>query len=287
MKLSRLLALSLMLILSSMVNAQFFDRLNPSLDFAGAAGISSYYGDLAQPHSVFREPSYCLSAGVAYNHNPHLSLRTDFSFLQVQAHDSKNSRADLKARNLSFKSEMWELNATAEYNVLDITGDNHKITPYAFIGFGVCHFNPYTTDRNGKTVYLQPQGTEGQGLAAYPDRKPYATTILQIPLGGGVKYAVSEKLTLALELKYRYIDTDYLDDVSNAGYPDPSILAAKNVNLPMLTYRADELPGGNAYTKSNVLGLNRGNPNNRDAYYSFQFKVLLRLKNYEHVDINY
>ena len=287
MKIIRFLLFSLFLMLNSIVYAQFFDRDNPSLDFSAAAGIASYYGDLAQNHSFFREPSYCLSTGIAYNHNPHLTLRTDFSFLQVQAHDSKNTRADLKARNLSFISQMWDLNATFEYNVLDITGDQHKITPYAFIGFGVCHFNPYTKDRNGKTVYLQPMGTEGQGLAAYPDRKPYATTILQVPMGFGVKYAMSEKISFGLELKYRYIDTDYLDDVSNAGYPDPAILAAKDPNLHILTYRADELPGGNSYTKSNVTGLNRGNPNNRDAYYSLQFKVLVKLKNFEHVDINY
>ncbi len=283
MKILRLHFLVLTLVTTTAVNAQLFKSINPSLDFSSALGVSSYYGDLVQKSPVFREPSFSISEGIAYNLNPHLSFRSEFSYSKVQAKDSKNSRPDLIARNLSFKSSIWDFSLAAEYNAIDITGEN-KFTPYGFIGIGICHFNPYTTDRTGNKVYLQPMGTEGQGLAAYPDRKPYARTIIEIPFGMGFKYAVSQKVSLALEFKYRYLGTDYLDDVSNHGYPDKAVLIAKNPSLPNLTYRGDELPGGAPYPAPT---LNRGNPSNKDSYYSGQLKILINLKNYSGVEINY
>ncbi len=287
MKAIRLFILSMFLLPTITVYAQdehyFLQSINPSLDLHGGGGVSSYYGDLVQKNPFFREPSASFTTGIVYNLNPNMSFRFDFSYMQIQAHDSKNSRPDLVARNLSFKSNLWDLNATAEYNILDMTGDN-KFTPYVFAGIGFCHFNPYTTDRYGQKVFLQPQGTEGQGLAAYPNRKPYATTVFDLPVGGGIKYAVSDRITLAIEMYYRFANTDYLDDVSNFGYPDKAALAAKNPTLPQLTYRGDELPGGAPYPSPT---LNRGNPNNKDQYYSGQLKIIYRLKNFSSVEIDY
>lgn len=278
MKLIRFLFICFVLSLNMVGYSQLLQPLNPSTDITFGAGISSYYGDLVQKNPVFREPSLCMSMGLAYNYNPHLTVRGDFSYLQIKAKDSKNSRPDLKARNLSFKSYIWELNTTIEYNFIDITGNKKlKFTPYLFFGVGICGFNPYTTDRFGKKVFLQPMGTEGQGLAAYPDRTPYDRTIVQVPLGGGFKYAVTKKLSLALEFKYRYVDTDYLDDVSNSGYPDKALLTAKDPSIPLLTYRGDEIAGGAPYPP--IVGLNRGNPKKRDSYYSAQFRIIYRLKN--------
>jgi hypothetical protein len=283
MKTSRFLTLSLFLILNNSVFGQFFQSQNPGFDLTFAAGISSYYGDLVQDNPFFREPSYCLSAGIAYNHNPYLTFRANLSYLQIRAWDGNNKRADLIARNLNFKSNILDFDASVEYNIIDITAD-HKITPYLFVGFGGCHFNPYTTDRFGKKVYLQPMGTEGQGIAAYPDRKPYETTIFEWPFGLGLKYRVTDRIVLGFEFKYRYVNTDYLDDDSRGGYPDQSILAAKDPNLPLLTYRGDELPGGAPYPAPT---LNRGNPKNKDSYYSAQFKLIYHLQNPNKIQINY
>ena len=283
MKILRLCFFIPVLIACSTANSQILRVENPSLDLTGGVGMSSYYGDLVQNNAFFRQPGFSISTGLAYNLNPNTSFRAEFALSKVQGNDSKNSRADLKARNLSFKSSVWDFNVSVEYNILDMSGDR-KFTPYVFGGIGVAHFNPYTKDRNGKKVVLQSMGTEGQGLAAYPERKPYSRTALELPFGGGVKFAVSTRMVLGLEFKYRYLSTDYLDDVSNFGYPSQAALAAKNPSLPMLTYRGDELPGGAPYP---AVTLNRGNPNNKDSYYSFQLKVGFRLKNYSGVEINY
>ncbi len=280
MKSLQLSLLSLLLLISPFAKSQ------SAMELTGGVGIASYYGDLIQGSPLFQQPSYAISIGAAHYFSPHWSVRGDISILKVQAKDSKNKRDDLKARNLSFKSGIWEVNVAGQYDLFDLSLGEHKFTPYAFLGVGFFHFNPYTTDRFGNKVYLKLKGTEGQGTAAYPDRQPYKTTQLQLPFGFGVKYAVNDRMVLGLEFKYRYIDTDHLDDVSVDRYPDQAVLAAKDPTLPGLTYRGDELPGGAPYpAKANMLP--RGNPNNNDAYYTFQAKVSWRLKNSNKVQINY
>lgn len=282
MKTIKLLILILILSFNSVVYGQFFQKRDASFDLTGALGVSAYYGDMVEKASFFKEllpvrlPSFCGSAGVAYNYNHHLSIRGDFSFMQIQGSDSKSLQADLRARNLSFKSKLWDLNASIEYSVIDIVTKRHKFTPYALIGIGLCHFNPYTTDRNGKKVFLQPLGTEGQGLSAYPDRTPYSTTVLQFPVGIGIKYVINEKLILAVEDNHRYVNSDYLDDLSGSSYPDKALLAAKDPGLPQLTYRGDELPGGAPYPTG--VNAKRGSPNNKDSYDSWVIRIIYRIK---------
>ena len=75
-------------------------------------------------------------------------------------------------------------------------------------------------------VYLQPLHTEGEGFVA--NRPNYELTQLNIPMGFGLKYYISENVNLGLEFLYRKTFTDYIDDVSTT-FVDPAVLAA---NLP-------------------------------------------------------
>ena len=283
MKILSILLTAMLMLTFSFSKGQYFQSENPTISAYFGGGAGSYFGDLVEKNKFMRSPSYSFSGGFSYNHNQHFSLSLDFGLSQIKGSDSKNSRADLKARNLNFTSNIFEGNFIVDYNILAIN-ESRKFTPYVFLGVGFCHFNPYTTDRSGQKVFLQPMGTEGQGLSAYPDRKPYALTAAQLPFGGGIKYALSNRLLIQLEYKYRYVNSDFLDDVSNSGYPNLAILAAGNPKLPQLTYRGDELPGGAPYPNGN--GLNRGNPNNNDNYYSLQFKIAYTLTK-KGIEINY
>ena len=76
----------------------------------------------------------------------------------------------------------------------DVTG---RLRPYGLIGIGVFHFNPmgqYVDPNTSQTtwVYLQPLHTEGEGFVA--GRNNYPLTQLNIPMGFGLKYYVSEKV---------------------------------------------------------------------------------------------
>ena len=237
-----------------------------------SAGIANYYGDLMQNFSMYNQSSFASGLGFSYRVFSHLNARVDLACLKVRGNDGKNTRADLRARNLSFKTVIWDLSVAAEYEVLNI--DNHKFTPYLFAGFGAFYFNPYANDRYGYKQFLQPLGTEGQGLTAYPDRHKYKRVEFEIPLGGGVKWAVNKRLTIQAEYSFRHTNTDYIDDVSRLSYPDKALLDASNPRIAKLTWRGDEV-GGQAYPTN--PGLNRGNPKKNDVFYSTQLKFVYKL----------
>ena len=234
------------------------------------AGIAAYHGDLMQSDAnMFKQASYSFSAGASYSFIKKLSASLDFGIQQLKAADSKNSGEQYKARNLSFKSTVFDIAVSAEYSILDL--DRYMLTPYVSAGVGVMFFNPYTTSAAGNKQYLRELGTEGQGLAAYPDRKMYKKSAVEFPLGIGAKYPLSDKIALKLDLKYRITGTDYLDDVSINGYPDKALLDARNPVTATFTWRGNEV-GQGGYPKN--LALPRGNPNNKDGYLTIQFKVV-------------
>lgn len=233
------------------------------------AGTAAYNGDLMQTNAnMFNQLSYSFSAGASYAFIKKLRGRFDVGIQQLQAADKKNSGAQYKARNLSFKSTVVDLSLSAEYSILDL--DRYRVTPYISAGVGMMFFNPYTTDASGNKQYLRELGTEGQGLAAYPDRKIYKKSAVEFPMGIGAKYPINTNLTLQFELNYRITGTDYLDDVSLNGYPDKTLLDARNPLTATFTWRGNEV-GQGGYPKN--LALPRGNPKDKDGYMTMQFKV--------------
>ena len=234
------------------------------------AGIANYFGDLMQGNHYFSQPNYSFSAGAIYSFSSHISARFDVGFHKVQAADSKNKGAQYKARNLSFSSNVFDLSLSAEYNILD--NNKYKVSPYLTAGVGIMFFKPYAKDVTGKKQSLRELGTDGQGLAGYPGI--YKNSAVEFPLGFGVKYPVTERITLALEFNYRFTGTDYLDDVSKNAYTDKALLDARNPLTAKFTWRGNEV-GEGAYPKN--LNLARGNPKHKDGYYTTQIKVAFKL----------
>lgn len=247
----------------------FCDRLNYNI----GVGTGNYYGDLKENYHLFNQIGISALIGLSTKIIPRLNARVDFMGYKIHAEDSKNSRVDLKQRNLSFKSMVYSLDAIVEFEIFDLR--KKRFTPYIFAGFGAFHFNPYTEDANGYKEYLQPLGTEGQGLTIYPDRKPYKRIQTSIPIGGGVKIKLRSNNVLAFEYKYRLTNTDYIDDVSRLGYPNKAALDARDTKTAALTWRGGEV-GAGPYPTGN--GLNRGNPKKNDALYSFQVKYVKSLR---------
>ena len=101
-----------------------------------------------------------------------------------------------------------------------------RFSPYVFAGVSVFNHNPRAF-YNGQWIDLQPLGTEGQGTTAFPERDPYGLTQVGVPMGGGVRIALTEKWTLGAEVKFTKTFTDYLDDVSTT-YVAQDVLIAEN-----------------------------------------------------------
>jgi hypothetical protein len=148
--------------------------------------------------------------------------------------------------------------------------DFFSVYPYVFMGIGLFHFNPYTHDNTGKRTFLQPLGTEGQGLAAYPNRKPYSLTQICLPFGGGVKINLDKSFDLEYELAGRSLFTDYLDDVSTTYVDKGALMSSSRLKTVELASRQSKPP----YP---VEGDIRGNPKVKDWYFITSLKLLMRL----------
>jgi hypothetical protein len=212
------------------------------------------------------------------------AVRLEFNLGRVKGSDSvladvKSSAFDRYNRNLSFRSNIFEVNVLGELYPLTLFGTSGSvyypgaISPYVLLGVGLFHFNPQAKLK-GNWIDLQPLRTEGQGFAEYPDRKVYHRTQLSIPLGLGGRYQISDKINLSMEFLFRKLFTDYLDDVSTT-YIEPSLFqkylsGTDLANALALNnrVRTDDNPN-----RKVSAGDRRGNSNRNDHYFSLNFKI--------------
>lgn len=215
------------------------------------------------------------------------ALRLEGTIGSVKSHDSllKSTKINQGAigrysRNLSFRSPIYEFSLTAELHPIVFFSNTDPETyppafsPYLIGGVGVFHFNPQAR-LNGNWIDLRPLHTEGEGFAEYPNSKEYKLTKINFPVGIGIYYEVSPSLNLRLEYINRITNTDYIDDV-HGRYIDPAIfpkyLTGANLTNALILNnrgRTDVLP---AQTTAHPGGI-RGNPLNKDSYFTINIKV--------------
>ncbi|MDA3615664.1 DUF6089 family protein [Polluticaenibacter yanchengensis] len=236
-------------------------------------GMSNYQGDL-QPLIFTVKNSHAAFGAIAkFALDEHFFIRSGYSYGNVAGSD-KDNKNELKYRNLSFQTKIHEFSLGLEYRLL--SKESSKVTPYFFAGVGVFKFNPYTTDRNGNTVYLQPLGTEGQGLAEYPEKKPYKLTQISIPYGLGIKYYMSDLVNIGAEFRHTYAFSDYLDDVSGFYADYNALLNNRGLETVQLAFRSDEIFPNRVYPNE---GIRRGNPKLKDWYYFLGVTLGLAINN--------
>ncbi|GGB04923.1 hypothetical protein GCM10011511_30310 [Puia dinghuensis] len=221
-----------------------------------------------------------------------LGFRLSFNYGAIEGFDAsikpkggdEVSRLD---RNLDFQSKIVEGTVMAEvYPTVFLEDDPDdvfaRLRPYGVIGLGVFHFHPYGSYRDPNTgatewVSLPELHTEGEGFPEYPNSKPYKLTQLNIPMGFGVKFFLSENVNLSFEIVHRKTFTDYIDDVHDR-YIDPALFY-KYLSpqlAPIAAAMSNKAVGG--YSNPNYkTGSIRGNPGNNDAYFTAQFKLGIRL----------
>ena len=206
-------------------------------------------------------------------------FRAEFSFGKVSASDKvlENDHSAARNRyyrNLQFRTNLTELSAIAEWLPLSLLNRESYplVSPYLLAGAGLFKFNPQAFFNN-RWVDLHPLHTEGQGFKEYPSRQPYKLTQLNFLVGLGIRYEVSAIFVAHLEVIYRLLRTDYLDDVSTQ-YIDPEHFYS-NLNIRdaaiavSLADRSSELQPGMANSKGEI----RGNSANSDAYLSCNLKM--------------
>jgi hypothetical protein len=264
MKLLRLLPV--LLLVSALVQAQ-------KIHIGVFGGVSAYNGDLVD--KIFPAngaTNAAFGATLTYEYNDHINIRAGYNYGKVGGNDKFSKSEELLKRNLSFETDIHDFTLVGEYNVFSLY--ERRYTPYFFAGIGAYHFNPYAYDRSGLKTYLQPLGTEGQGISGYA-QKPYNLTQVSIPLGIGFRFAITDNIRLGIEGSYRKLFTDHLDDLSGSYADEGDLFAARGATAVDMAYRGDETPlGSPAYP---VKGAQRGNSKNKDSYYFTGVHLMFRL----------
>jgi uncharacterized protein YbdZ (MbtH family) len=214
-----------------------------------------------------------------------LSLRLGYTRGRVSASDADAADhlqgvAGRHGRNLSFRSTINELQFVAEAHPLFFKQyESNKapyLSPYLVFGIGMFKFEPQAFI-DDKWIKLRPLHLEGQGFAEFPSRKEYASAAINFPVGLGLRYELSAGWTVQVEWLHRFLCTDYLDDVSR-DYIDPKLfqkyLSPEDAAVASrLANRMREI----VPTARNYINGQRGNPKNKDAYFSVEMKIGRRI----------
>lgn len=272
-------------------------------EYGFSVGSMKYEGDVGSVKgsgfaTYFNSASRSKPTGSIYlGYRPFefITLRTSLTAGSIEAADALLSGTDpytlaKKTRNIYFKSMIAEIGFGVEIyptvlfdrSALDVTG---KIRPYFTVGAAGFHFNPKGIYLNPfgseKWVALKPLRTEGQGMPNHPDRKEYSLNQRSTPIGFGIKYYVSHRTSLSLELLYRATKTDYLDDVSTKYIDnnDFDTYFGAGTEMAQMAKQLANFPayknGGSYISGYGIDGL-RGSPKYNDSYFTTSIKIMYR-----------
>jgi hypothetical protein len=244
-------------------------------EFGIGIGGGHYFGDLNTRARLNRAKA---AASIFFRKNlgNYIAVRVGASFAQLGYSDRYNTHNEyMQLRNLSFNSRVWELTLQGDFNFFRfMPGEpEFSFTPYITFGAGVFSYDPYAYLR-GRKVFLRPLGTEGQGSNTY---KPMA---ISIPFGGGIKYALNDRINIGFEVLHRFTNTDYLDDVSTV-YPDASVFPPNPDGSPsdafLLYDRSYELTS----PPIGIKGRARGMSKQKDQFVTAMLHISFNLQSYK------
>lgn len=202
----------------------------------------NYFGDLAPVNKAastdvsFTRPGFGLNVG--YKFSPYMAVRAGFNYGRLKGDDISSDPLDDQSsgrylRNLSFRNDIKEFHMGFElYFIPNYGGPNVRpdINFYLFFGGAIMHHEPkglvpdydhtlgglnsqIPAPQAGEWVKLRTLGTEGQFLDG-SDVETYSPIQVSIPLAIGATFRLPGPFTAGIELGYRYLFTDYIDDVS-------------------------------------------------------------------------
>lgn len=207
------------------------------LSAGGGFHFLTYFGDLAPAENFLSTDISQIKPGISafinYRHGPRMSLKGELLFGRLTGDDYTSADpGDPEAlgrhiRNLSFRNDILDLSVMSQIyifkNYLDFA-ERKAFNIYFNGGISVFYHNPkgrvpdfkLNNERypnSGEWVALRPLGTEGQFSEHY-NIKRYSIFQFSVPVGGGFSFKLNERLDFDFEINYRFLLTDYIDDVS-------------------------------------------------------------------------
>ena len=161
------------------------------LEVGGGLGAVTYLGDFNS--GIFNEMQPMGSLLAKYRLDPRRAMAVNISYGQLKG-SSKNAKTYYPERqDYQFKTSLVDVGLRYEYNFwpygtgLEYRGAK-RLTPYIYIGLGATEAKPDSI----KTVVG-----------------------VNMPLGGGVKYKIADRLNLGVEWTIHFCSSDKLDGVDD------------------------------------------------------------------------
>ncbi len=283
----------------------------------GSLNFMTYFGDLAPTENFFSTDISQIKPGVSaqiqYYYGPRMSLKAELMYGRLTGDDFSSAspdRAEERSRylrNLSFRNDIIDFSVMSRIHIFKnyLEFKERKFFNIYFTGgISIFYHNPKGKvpdfdvhgrryPNSGKWVALRPLGTEGQQSAFY-DKKPYSKIQFSIPVGGGFNFKLTDRLDFSLEFNYRFLLTDYIDDVSGR-YVDLGALDSEMARsmsdrsreeYAAITGQERDLTGvelvtyvskydGNRYTVISGYGAEGGSRggSGKDTYFVTSFKI--------------
>lgn len=193
--------------------AVFSTAANAQLSLGLQAGRSFAEGDIhcwEHPETTpFSPTGGAFGANLNYKlPNSCFGARLNYAFLPLKFDEAKYGNPDNAPRNFKSKNKASDLSAELMYYFFC----KKKLQPYIFGGVGA-QFAKYTWDWN-KSAQSQAE----LDAIALDEAKNKRTNFI-LPIGGGLKYRLTERLAIHGEGSYRLPTTDYIDGIKEAGNP--------------------------------------------------------------------
>lgn len=179
-----------------------------------------YQGDLA-PSAIGSWKT--IKPGIAIHGsrklNSTFALRLNLSIASLKGDESKyNTPAYHQYRNFKFKTALVEISPQIVWSPWGWDEVGKRISPYAFAGVGLGFVRIRRDWSNFNSTHFS---LEEDLPARIAQDAAHRTPVLipSIPVGAGLRYAVSPRIVINGEISYRNMFTDYLDGFSKAANP--------------------------------------------------------------------
>jgi opacity protein-like surface antigen len=190
-------------------------------EWSGNIGTFIYQGDLTPSHiGSIRTQKLGFNLFANKILNTSFSLRTNLAIGKLKGDDAKYSSPPYRQqRNFNFTSPVVEISEQLLWNPLGKNDDSKGFSPYLFAGVGYSFLHVKRDWSRFNAEYFAEATEVLNGLTADLQHK-LLKGIPVIPVGIGVRYALSSKISISAEFSYRFISTDYLDGFSQAADPN-------------------------------------------------------------------
>ncbi|MBI1781675.1 MAG: hypothetical protein HYR66_09945 [Sphingobacteriales bacterium] len=185
-------------------------------------GTFIYQGDLTpQKVGSLKTPGLGINLYVSKPIRNNIYLRLNFALGKLKGDDAKyNNPLWRQQRNFNFKSPVAELSGNMVWYPLGNNdyANGRRLVPYVSGGAGLALLRIKRDWSQLNREAFTGQQSFFDGLSA-DEAHRLPRVIPVIPIGAGVSYSLSPKISIVTEASYRFLFTDYLDGFSQSANP--------------------------------------------------------------------